>query len=170
MDKRVITIFIIENVINCIFSKKKKTTYALFIKLYHLFLTGTSSATESNMKGQILKRNTTIILTLTCSSSMQIFDNMAEFLIDHKSTNVIKYNNGICFDKDGECLQNTCACFKSGNSFSWVYKSHVIPQFQEFSCVIHIREDMNGFHYSVYTTLTYNGTGKTCLVHMTCYA
>lgn len=114
------------------------------------------------MKGHILKFNNTIILTLTCSSSMQIFDNMAEFLIDHKSSEVIKYYNGLCFDKNGVCLKTKCTCLKSGNSYSWIYKSRAIPKWQEFSCMINIRDDMNGIQYSVYTTLIYNGTGKTC--------
>lgn len=138
---------------------KYSSLHAL-INLYQFPFTASTTEAESSMEGHILKRNNTYILKFMCSSSMNIFDNTAEFLIDHITTDVIKYHNGTCFDKEGVCLPNTCTCFKSENSFSWIHTSLDIPKWQKFSCNINTRDDENGNQNSVYTTLIYNGTGK----------
>lgn len=100
---------------------------------------------------------------MSCLTLVMPFECSMEFLHNNSTVESIRYSNGECFDKFGECKPEICVCSEDCAAFLWNLTSTLVKTNDSFGCKMRIYNSTSDWFYKVYSSAVYNGTGTNYL-------
>lgn len=94
-----------------------------------------------------------------CRTEVIPFECSMEFLHNNSTVESIRYSDGGCYDKFGECELGICSCSEDCVSFHWNFTTTVVQTNDSFGCKMRIYNSTSNSFHKVYTLAVYNGTG-----------
>lgn len=114
------------------------------------------------IKGKILKISGIYsAVQVVCFSCTEPARYMAEFLVDNRSADSVRYNRDShkCYHFNGECRENvTCSC--SVNSFTRIFNVNEDRTPTYYSCEMIFKDSGRSSKFSKHASLFFNGSGK----------
>ncbi|XP_052080830.1 uncharacterized protein LOC127718803 isoform X1 [Mytilus californianus] len=104
----------------------KEATAVMLLKhtricFWYLAFVSTYDAAFEIFEGKVIKSTNTSAIKFTCKTYQRPVGDSIVFLLNDRTTNVMRVYEGKCYDNQGECKNCTCSSSRNEITFTWMY-------------------------------------------------